>query len=97
MKLCIEFIILNLTAIKAKKKTKTLNFKKFSINKGVFVFFLCKYNKGNNKYIIANNSTKSQLHQPPQDSSCSAHQAPSTIAKKTNSICIVVYLLLLLL
>ena len=32
------------------------------------------------KKFKANNSTKSQLHQPPQDNSCSAHQQPKIIA-----------------
>lgn len=32
----------------------------------------------------ASSSTKSQLHQPPQDNSCSAHQQPRMVANKHN-------------
>lgn len=45
--------------------------------KGNFLLLLkCKTPSKYSKKFKANNSTKSQLHQPPQDNSCSAHQHP---------------------
>lgn len=43
-----------------------------------FLFGLCNCINSNRKKINAINSTKSQLHQPPHDNSCSAHQQPKT-------------------
>lgn len=45
----------------------------------------CIFTKNITKKFSATNSTKSQLHQPPQDNSCSAHQQPKTIEVIINS------------
>lgn len=45
----------------------------------------CKLFNKISKNIKAKISTKSQLHHPPQESSCSAHQHPNIIAVKIKS------------
>ena len=85
IKLCIEFIILNLTDIIDKVVVTNNNFIKYNVflkNK----FLLCMVIKCMVIKCNDNNSTKSQLHQPPQESSCSAHQAPKEIDTINNII-----------
>ena len=47
----------------------------------LFTFGVCISNTTNKKKFKAISSTKSQLHQPPQDNSCSAQQQPSISAE----------------
>jgi hypothetical protein len=83
-KLCIELIILNLTIIIdiiiiIISTLPLLDWLLYS-------WVLYKIYK---KKFNASNSTKSQLHQPPQDNSCSAHKQPKIIdeyIKTANSI-----------
>jgi hypothetical protein len=49
------------------------------------ILFWCTLLKKYKKKFNANNSTKSQLHHPPQDNSCSAHQQPSIIDIKMSN------------
>lgn len=79
-----EFIILNLT----DKIDKTQNTTNMALPIPIsccvlLVNPLCIVYSANTNIFKANNSTKSQLHQPPQESSCSAHQPPNNIEIKS--------------
>jgi hypothetical protein len=78
-----ELIILNLTNIIDKTRISKTSLELCC--KSLFLLACVKADKIIKKF-KANNSTKSQLHQPPQASSCSAHQHPRIIAIYTNIV-----------
>lgn len=78
MKLCNEFIKLNLIKIIVNKnKLRKINFCFFLYN----LYFFCKCKKfiKKNKIIKFNISIISQLHQPPQNNSTFAQKQPSIV------------------
>ena len=82
-------IILNLTE-KIISSIKIL-----IVNKIRILNLKCTPTNKINQYINANNSTKSQFHQPPQDNSCSAHQQPNRNANSTKIFFFKKYLVLI--
>lgn len=74
-----EFTILNLTD-KIDKMQNTTNVALFIYTSHCILLPtnpLCIIYNTKISIFKASNSTKSQLHQPPQESSCSAHQPPN--------------------
>ena len=79
-----ELIILNLTNVIDKTRISKTSLELCC--KSLFLLVVCVKADKIIKKFKANNSTKSQLHQPPQASSCSAHQHPKIIAIYTSIV-----------